>query len=101
MEIVSLLRGRKSWNEAEKVVKRMTSLKRISNEKIIQKKKIQPSDNLDAVKKNKEYTDRKDKMLIYDVTVFKTSSKKMKILDVSGNHFLQEEFCYFHGNHKE
>ena len=43
----------------EKAVKRMTSLKRISKEKIKQKKKIQPSNNLDAVKKKlKEYTDQ-------------------------------------------
>ena len=106
MEIVSLIRGKKSWNEVENAVKRMTSVKRTSNEKIKQKKKIQPSDNLDAVRKFKEYTDRKDNMLIYDVneseqTVFKTSREKMKIAllmksVVSGNHFLQEEFC----NHK-
>ena len=69
---------------------------------------LQPSDGFEAVEELKAYTDTKDKLLIYKINkndqyVFKTSTKKMKIaqnMNIEGNHFLSDEFCFFDGNYK-
>ena len=69
---------------------------------------IQSSDGLDAIEELKLYTDTKDKLLIYDINkndqyVFKTSTDMMKIagaMNIEGDDFLSEEYCFFDGNHK-
>lgn len=61
-----------------------------------------------AVEDLKSYTDVQDPFMIYDINeneqfVFKTSTSQMKIameMDEGGNHYLNEEYCHFDGNHK-
>ena len=94
--IISDLRGRKSWEDVEETVKKTSSVKKISNEKIKQQKVIQPFDGLDAIEELKLYTDTKDKLLTYDLNknaqyVLKMSTDMMKIagdMNVEGDNFV-------------
>ena len=83
------------------------SKEKISNEKIKQKKMIQRSDGLDPIEQLKLYTDTKDKLLIYMISiknnqyVFKTSTDMMKIagdMNVEGDDSLSG-VLFFDGNH--
>ena len=91
------MRNRKSWDQVGKTIKKVSSTKLISNEKVRQKKTLQPDgEGFSAVKGLKTYTDQKDIFLIYDINeneqyVFKTSLRKMKIarrMDEGYSHFL-------------
>lgn len=107
--IVSALREKRSWEEVDEVVKRVSNRKSLSNEKCKQKKKLEPNGSgFVAVKTYKAYTDKKDEMLVYyadenEQVVFKTSRLKMEIaakMNENGDHFLNKEYICFDGNHK-
>ena len=67
--IISDLRNRKSWDQVGKTIKKVSSTKLISNDKVRQKKTLQPDgEGFSAVKELKTYTDQKDIFLIYDIT---------------------------------
>ena len=80
-----LIRQRKNWRDIEKKVKLVLSKKVTSNEKITQRKYIQPlKTGFDAVKKYKKFTDQKDQLYVFMINesqqiVFMTSSVKMKL----------------------
>ena len=80
--------------------------KDISNEKIKQKKVLQPDGTSFAGIENlKSWTDQTDKYLIYKITineeyVFKTSKQKLLLendMDSCSSHYSNNEFCYFEG----
>ena len=106
--IIAALRDRKSWEDVDNIVQHISSIRKISHEKAKQKNAMQPSSGFDALKELKLYMDRRDTLLIYDINrseqyVFKTSQEKMKIaheMNIDGDHYLKEDFCYFDGNHK-
>lgn len=87
----------------------------ISNQKQNAKKEIHPSGkNFEAVVTFKSYCDEKYNLLVCKVNdscgnldtpsfVFKTNRKRMDIaikMNKDGDHFLQEEYCYFDGKVK-
>ena len=81
----------------------------MSNEKVKQRKSLQPSGvGFEVIKELRTYTDLQDPYLIEVIKeneqyVFKASSAQMKIAcstDTDGNHFMHEEYCCFDGNHK-
>ena len=106
--IISLLRNRSSWDDIDELVRETASLRKISNEKIKQKKILEPSQGFPDVKELKDFVDLRDKYFIYELNeneqfVFKTSTNQIKIameVDYTENHFLGEEYCCFDGNHK-
>ena len=66
------------------------------------KRALEPSDGIEAVVSLKEYTDIKDKFLIFkidenDQYVFKTSStmKFASEMNYCGDHFLHDEYSFF------
>ena len=80
--------------------------KDISNEKIKQKKVLQPDGtSFVGVKNSKSWTDQTDKYLIYKISinkeyVFETSKQKLLLandMDSRSIHYLNNEFCYFDG----
>ena len=82
----------------------MTNIKDISNEKIKQKKKLAPQQNLfESIRDLKSYVDDKDKYLVYKIDenkqfVFKTSKLKMQSareMQPDGINYIIEEFCFF------
>ena len=107
--ILSDLRNQRDWTDVKNTVKKLTNIKRVSNEKIKQKKQIQPhGQSFSAVKELRTYVNENDKFLIYDVSesaqyVFKTSRTKLQMahdMKSEGTHFLNTEYCYFDGNYK-
>ena len=75
--------------------------------KIKLKRALQPSDGIKAVVSLKEYTDIKDRFLIFKVDenhqyVFKKSTqiKFASEMNCCNDHFLHDEYCFFDGNHK-
>ena len=107
--ILAAMRDRKPWQEIEKTVKRVTNKKIISNEKIKQRRSMQPQGNgFKAVAEYKKFADEKDCFYIYAVNenkqyVFKTSNVKMKIakdMDCNGDSYLAIEYCHFDGKVK-
>ena len=66
--ILNAMREKRSWAEIKKTVKSLTNKKRISNEKIKQRRKIQPlGSSFLAVKDYKEFTDMDDELYVYKV----------------------------------
>ncbi|XP_066927735.1 uncharacterized protein [Clytia hemisphaerica] len=109
MSILSDLRARKNWSEVESNARKVLNVKNLSNEKIKQKKVMEPhGGSFEAVRNLKTYTDTQDPLLIKTIDennelVFKTSTLEMKIaknMEASGEHFLSKEYCHFDGNHK-
>ena len=109
MNILADSRSRKNWNEVEKNARNVAKIKALSNEKVKQKKALQPSGaGFEAIKELKTCTDSQDPYLIHVINeneqyVFKTSPIQMKIaysMDTDGDHFVHEEYCHFDGNHK-
>ena len=109
MIILADLKPRKNWNEVENNARKVANIKALSNEKVKQKKALQPSGvGFKAIKELKTYTDLLDPYLIHVINeneqyVFKTSSTQMTIacsMDTDGDHFMHEEYCHFDGNHK-
>ena len=107
--ILADLRQRKGWDEVKKTVESVTNIKDISNEKIKQKKKLAPQQNIfESIRDLKSYVDEKGKYLIYKIDenkqfVFKTSRLKMQLareIQLNGINYINEEFCFFDGNHK-
>ena len=82
--ILADLRGRKKWEDVNKTVKRVTNVRKISNEKIKMVKKLQPSSKgFPGVKALQSYLAEKDRFLMCEINensqhVFKTSLEKMK-----------------------
>ena len=102
------------WGEVEKEAEATLNRKWISNQKEKLKRDIEPvGHNFEAIITFKEYCDKKDKFYIYKVNdkrgnpdkplfIFKTSTQKMKIalnLNRHGDHFLNDEFCFFDGKY--
>ena len=107
--IIMDLRSRKNWQEVEKNIKKVGNVKALSNEKIKQKKVLQPDGvGFKAIKELKAYTDLQDPFLIHNIndsqqSIFKTSTSEMKFaleVDFEGDHFLKDEYCHLDGNHK-
>ena len=106
--VISLLRNRSSWDDIDEVVRETASLRKISNEKIKQKKILETSQGYPDVKELKDFVDLRDKFFIYELNeneqfVFKTSTNQIKLamkMDYTESHFLGEEYCCFDGNHK-
>ena len=77
--ILSDLRSKKGWEEVKKTVKKVTNIRNISNEKVKQKKTIQPrGQSFEAIHELKDYVSENDKYLIYEINensqyVFETS----------------------------
>ena len=66
--ILNAMREKRSWAEIKKTVKSLTNKKRISNEKIKQRRKMQPlGSSFLAVKDYKEFTDMDDELYVYKV----------------------------------
>ena len=84
--ILSAIRKIKSWVEIGKVVEKVTDEKTISNEKLKQKRIMQPyGSKFKAIEEYKEYADQKDKFLVYKVDenkqiVFQSSPKCLCLL---------------------
>ena len=107
--ITANLRLRKNWQEVEKNIKKVGNVKALSNEKVKQKKVLQPDGvSFKAIKELKAYTDLQDPFLILSIngsqqSIFKTSTSKMKIaleMYFEGDHFLKDEYYHIDGNHK-
>lgn len=113
--IISAFRDKSDWRAVEKQAESTLDTEWISREKKQMKKDIEPvGHNFEAVVTFKEYCDQKDKFYIYKVNdkrgnpdkpsfVLKTSEQKARMaLDMNreGNHFLNNEFCYFDGKYK-
>lgn len=108
--IMACLRQEGDWNEVENAANRLLDKKWIANEKQNMKKETRPyGENFETLVTFKLYCDNQDELLIYKVNdrrgnpdlpsfVFKTSRERMKIalnMDREGDHFMQEEYCYF------
>ena len=66
--ILKLMRQRKNWQDIEKTVKSVLSEKVTSNEKIKQRKYIEPlGTGFDAVKEYKKFPDKKDQLYVYKI----------------------------------
>ena len=106
--ILSDMRSRKTWVEIEKTVKKVTNKKNIANEKIKQRRIMNPKGTgFDALFEYKLFSDEKDKLYIFAIDenkqyVFKTSERKMKMAyEMQNNdHFLCGEYCCFDGKVK-
>ena len=113
--VLSSLRTEEDWEKVEKEAAQLLDRKWISNQKQSVRQEIHPSgENFEAVVTFKQYCDKKDSLLIFKVNdrrgnpdkpsfVFKTSDDKMKTalnMDRNGEHFLQEEYCFFDGKVK-
>ena len=107
--IIAHLRSRKNWQEVEKNVKKVGNVKALPNEKVKQKKVLQPDDiGFKTTKELKAYRDLQGPFLLHNINVsqqsiFKTSTSQMKIaleMDFEGDHFLKDEYCHFDDNHK-
>ena len=86
-------------------MKQSASLRKISHEKVKQKKVLQPSEGFEAVEELKRFTDMKDELLIHNIDkneqfVFKTSKTKMKMA-AEMNIFFQKSFVSLMGIIKE
>ena len=106
--ILADLSQRKGWDEVKKTVENVTNIKDISNEKIKQKEKLASQQNIfESIRDLKSYVDEKDKHLIYKIDdnkqfVFKTPKLKMQLareMQPDGINYMNEEFCFFDGNH--
>ena len=93
--------------KSKKNARRVANVKALSNEKVKQKKSLQPSGvGFEVIKELRTYMDLQDPYLIDVINeneqyVFKTSSTQMKIAcstDTDGDHFMHEEYCRFDGN---
>ena len=101
--VLTALRERKSWNGIKDITAKVTNRKRISSEKIKQRKVFEPKGNSFNVQELKEWSDQEDKFLIYEIDpnqqyVFKSSKMRMKLtkyVDVHSAHYLKKEFCFF------
>ena len=107
--IIADLLSRKNWQEVEKNAKKVENVKALSNEKVKQKKVLQPDgDGFKAIKELKAYADLQYPFLIHIIngsqqSIFKTSTSQMKLaleMDFDGDHFLKDEYCHFDGNHR-
>ena len=107
--ILSAMKSRKSWQEIDMIVKKMTDKKAISNEKIKQKRQIElHGTSYAALCEYKKYTDQKDLFLLHTINenhqyCFKTSKQKMIMANemcTTTTNPLQEEFCCFDGKVK-
>lgn len=112
---MSSLRKVEDWETVESTAAKIVDRKWISNQKQNAKKEIHPScENFEAVVTFELYCDEKDNLLVYKVNdsrgnldmpsfVFKTNRERMDIamkMNKDGDHFLQEEYCYFDGKVK-
>ena len=104
--ILSAMTSRKSWQEINMIIKKMTDKKTISNEKIKQKRQIEPhGTSYAALCEYKKNTDQKDSFLLHTISenhqyYFKTSKQKMIMANemcTTTTNPLQEEFCCFDG----
>ena len=92
--ILKAIRERRPWKGVMSITDVVCNTKDISNEKIIQKKVLQPDGTSFA---------GKDKYLIYKISineeyVFKTSKQKLLLaddMDPRSSHYLNNGFCYF------
>ena len=107
--ILKLMRQRKNWQDIEKTVKFVLSEKVTSNEKIKQRKYIEPlGTGFDVVKEYKKFIDKKDQLYVYKIDenqqiLLETSSIKMKLANAmcsESEDSLSSEFCYFGGKFK-
>ena len=113
--VLSAFRKQLDWSEVEREVESTLDRSWISNIKKKVKREMQPvGHDFEAVAVFKEYCDKKDVYYIYKMNdrrgnpdkpsfVFKSSKTKAEMalnMDKDGNHFLNEEFCYFDGKHK-
>ena len=114
--VMLALRKGEDWEMVEITAATIVDRKWISKQKQDAKKEIHPSgENFEAVVTFKLYCNEKDNLLVYKVNdsrgnldmpsfVFKTSRERMDIaitMNKDGDHFLQEEYCYFHGKVKQ
>ena len=66
--ILADLRQQKGWDEVKKTVESVSNIKDISNEKIKQRKKLAPQQNIfESIRDLKSYADEKEKYLIYKI----------------------------------
>uniref|UniRef100_A0A7M5VBJ9 OTU domain-containing protein n=2 Tax=Clytia hemisphaerica TaxID=252671 RepID=A0A7M5VBJ9_9CNID len=106
--ILSAIRNRDSWDEIMRTAAQVADTRKISNEKSKQKKVVYPlGENFKGVSDLKEFTDTKDKFLIYDINrnkqyIFKSSMDSLKIAKdmCELDNVLENEYCHFDGNHK-
>ena len=78
--ILSTLRERKPWSDAKRKVSEASNRKTISNEKIKQKKSLEPlGTSFDEVIMFKQYADEHDIFLLLRQYVLKTSKSKMEL----------------------
>ena len=113
--VLSAFRQQLDWSEVEKEVESTLDRNWISNIKKKAKREMQPvGHDFEALAVFKEYCDKKDVYYVYKINdrrgnpdkpsfVFKSSKKKAEIainMDKDGNHFLNDEYCFFDGKHK-
>ena len=113
--VLSAFRKQLDWSEVEKEVESTLDRNWISNIKKKVKKESQPvGHDFEAVAVFKEYCDKKDIYYIYKMNdrrgnpdkpsfVFKSSKSKAEMainMDKDGNHFLNDEYCFFDGKYK-
>ena len=98
------IRARKEWDDVNTTIKQVACKKTISNEKIKQTKSIyEHGFEYKAVKDFKDYMDKKDKFLVYEINenehyVFKSSKSKLKMAkDMMQVSPYDQEFCCFDG----
>ena len=107
--IITTLRSRNNWQEAEKNAKNTGSVKVLSNEKVKKKKVLQPDGvGFKVIKELKRYTDFQGPFFVYNInesqqSIFKNSTSKMKDtleMDIEGDYFLKDKYCHLDDNHK-
>ena len=95
--ILSDLRSKNGWKVVKKTVKKVTNIRNISNEKVKQKKTIQPKgQRFESIHELQDYVSENDKYLIYEINensqyVFKISRQKLllaKDMKRDGNSFM-------------
>jgi len=101
---MSSLRKGEDWETVESTAAKIVDRKWILSQKQNAKKEIHPSgENFEAVVTFKLYCDESRGNPDMSSFVFKTSHERMDIamkMNKDGDHFLQEEYCYFDGKVK-
>lgn len=78
--ILSDLRNRQDWKKIKSTVNKITNIRSISNEKVTQRKVVQPKgDGYEAIRELQDYVSENDKYLIYHIDV--NSQYVLKHLD--------------------
>jgi hypothetical protein len=112
---VSSLRSEQDWSKIDTQATQLMNRKWIANQKSAVRRDVNPlGENFEGLVTFKKFCDKKNKFYVYIINdsrgnpdlpsfVFKTSSTKLQmahLMNRDGDHFLNEEYCFFDGKQK-